>query len=82
MSVILQLKGQLAELKQQQIALSLGGHDKVSAAKDVLALSGITSFAEIDLERAIRLLTDARQEQQQMAEVVRQIGLIRKELGE
>jgi hypothetical protein len=82
MSVVLQLKERLSQLKQQRMELSLSADASIKAARDLLATSSITPLLEIDLTRATAHLNHALKDQSALITVVEQIHTIERELGQ
>jgi hypothetical protein len=81
MSVVLQLKEQLRLLKDRRMELSLSADASIKAAKEILALSSVTSLMEIDLQKASAHLANAVTDQGQMAAIIDQIRTLERELG-
>jgi hypothetical protein len=82
MSVVLQLKERLNQLKHQRIELSLSADASIKAARDLLATSSITPLLEIDLARAQAHINHAIKDQDCLKEVMEQIHTIERELGQ
>jgi len=81
MSVIMQLKGALAEKKQVRMDLSVRIDAKVKAVKDLLAVSAVTPVAELDLEASALFVYEALEMQKELKGVLQDIERLNKELG-
>lgn len=81
MSTVMQLKEELARLKQKKIELSLSADASIKAAKELLATSSITPLHEIDLQTAALHLEHAIKDQAWLATVLADIRKIERELG-
>jgi len=81
MSVIMQLKGALAEKKQTRMDLSVRIDAKVKAVKDLLAVSAVTPVAELDLAAAALFVYEALELQKELKGVLLDIQRLGRELG-
>jgi len=81
MSVIMQLKGALAEKKQTRMDLSVRIDAKVKAVKDLLAVSAVTPVAGLDLEAAALFVYEALEMQKELKGVLLDIQRLDRELG-
>lgn len=82
MSVFLQLKERLSQLKQQRIELTLSADASIKAAKEILATSSVTPLSEIQLNKAQLHLSHAIKDQAALVEIVEQIHTLERELGQ
>lgn len=82
MSAVLRLKEERVRLRREKTRLTLAADAAMKAAKDHLATSAVTPLAEIDIPAASDHLAEALRAQNALAEIVRQIHKIDRELGE
>jgi hypothetical protein len=82
MSVVIQLKGRLHELKLKRMELATGAGSHMDAIKDKLALSSTRALHEIDAEKVFYHAKELRRLWKEYREVSGEIGKIKKELGE
>lgn len=82
MSVIHQLKGQLAELKLKKADLATAAASHMRAIQDLLAGSSIRPLDEIDADQAAYHASRLKVLKAEHAEVSEKIRKIRRELGE
>lgn len=82
MSVVLQLKGKLHELKLKRMELATGAGAHMEAIKDLLALSSTKPLHEIDAEKVFYHAKELKRLRGEYRDVSEEIGKIKKELGE
>jgi len=82
MSVRIQLKGELHELKIKKMDLQAKARRKIESAREILAPSMIRRIEEIDIEGALMYLQEALEHKRELIEVLEKIKKIEAELGD
>lgn len=81
MSIVLELREKLDQLKRRKLELSLSADASIKAAKRLLALSDVSPLQEIDLRTASAHLEHAIKDQGELEQVMAQIRTVERELG-
>ena len=81
MSIVLQLKGKLQELRMKEMDLATRASSKINAIKNLLATSAITPLEDIDLEGVASLAREALEQKKEYLQIREEIRRIEKELN-
>jgi len=82
MSVRMQLKGELHDLKMKKLDLQTKARRKIESAREILAPVLIRRIEEIDLEGAVMYLQEALEHKKELIDVLEKIKKIEAELND
>lgn len=81
MTTVLMLREELDRLKRRRMDLVLRADASIRAAKELLAASSVRELQDIDLKTANGHLQQAITAQDELAEVLKKMRTLEKELG-